>query len=271
MTTTWGSTDGHERVGIDISVSPASPSQSDTSVDVTVTYYVQTREWGFADTQTLHVSGTYDGDYEFFLESGTGQTVTKEVKQFVYTRSISYSGGPTLTFEAEISGHYQGATPHHKRTLRLPKRPTAEPDPPHDVVGSHAGNRKIKVDWSLSGITNGSSLTGTQVQLASNSSFTADVGTSSVLSGSATTWTSGNSYEAGTWYVRVRARSADGWSEWSAGDAMTIPLLYRVYVKTGSTTWTEAEKVYVKTASSTWSEAEKVFIKTGSSTWTESG
>ena len=40
-----------------------------------------------------------------------------------------------------------------------------------------------------------------------------------------------------------------------------------IYIKTGSSTWSQASNIYIKTGSTTWQEISALSIKTGSSEW----
>lgn len=52
-------------------------------------------------------------------------------------------------------------------------------------------------------------------------------------------------------------------------EVTTIQSSNTIYIKTGTSTWEEAEGLYIKTGPDTWEEADGLYIKTNTTTWEE--
>lgn len=214
MAITWGSTVGHVRVGIDIVVT----SSSNTQVSFEVQYYVQSVAWGFNDNQRLNLSGDTSGHFDYHLSSGTGQTVTLHVGTRSYTRTRVYGGGPTLSFRGTVSGNVFGDGATHVRSYTVPARPPSPTSAPGQPTATPAANgATVKVTWAAPSNNNGSAPSRYQVQYARNSGFTTGVSSAYTTSRSHTANTSAGT----TYWVRVRAENAAGWSAWSSSRSFT--------------------------------------------------
>lgn len=211
MATTWGSSSGHLRVGIDCWTS--TPTPSSTSVTVQLRVFVRVPDtWSFDDNQNYSISGPGGGSGTFY-NNLKGAGATKLIYSTSFSRAIDYGGGPTLSWTASISGMYNGGTPSHSRSLTLPARPRGTPDAPTlsssqiDPTADHA--------WWTVPAANGSALTGYQMHYARNSSFNPieqdivsdEWETSRVVDGLA---------KGSLYYKRIRARNSYGYGPWSA-------------------------------------------------------
>lgn len=212
MATTWGGWHGAMRVGIDI-VAP-SVSASTTSVTVTVYYYVQTSE-RFADDQTLNLTGGFSGPVGYRATGTNGQTTTIHVATRSFSVGTSYSGGPSYTFGAYVSGAYNGAAPSHSRGYTVPARPPSPPGAPAAAKFSNVTSSSVRVTSSVPA-TNGASILEYRFRRSLNSNYSSGV-----------VDTSHNGHirdltglsRATRYYVAVQARNSAGWGPWSTTSA----------------------------------------------------
>lgn len=219
MAISWGSYDGHLRLGIDIAVS--TPSASSTTVTVVLGLYIQCQDgYRFDDPQHWTLDGPGGGDDDFYngLSDGDSQLLYSHS----FAASISYAGGPTYSYSASLSGAYNGADPTASRSVTLPARPPSAPSTPGAPTVGSVTATTATVSWSApSG--NGSSLSGNAGQVSRNSSFT-DI----VASWSAGTWQTSHAVvdlpKGTVLYARVRAHNSVGWSSWSGARTFTTGL-----------------------------------------------
>lgn len=148
MAISWGTTNGHLRVGIDVSQSPSSVSQGTSSVTLTVQYYVQSVSWGFSDNQTLNLSGDASGSFDYFMSSPNNSTVTKYVGQRQVTVPTSYTGTVSRSFTAKVSGAFNGASPSKTRSHSVAKRPSQSPATPTAANVARSSDSQQNVSWS---------------------------------------------------------------------------------------------------------------------------
>lgn len=147
MAVTWGSTNGHIRVGIDVSMSPAQVTAATTSVVLTWTVYAQSVAWGFNDPQTMNLTGSVSASKGYTLSSGTGQTVTVQVGTWQQTISTSTTGPLTRTLTAKVSGAYNGAAPYASRSITIPQRVIDPPVAPSSPTAKWVSDKQINVTW----------------------------------------------------------------------------------------------------------------------------
>ena len=211
--TDWGSTKQGLRVGIDVSMSPSTVSSSTDSVKITVVYYVASVNTGWADSQTLTLSGTWSGtSYDYYMSSGYGQSVTKKIATRSFNATPYYSGTRTWTFGAQVSGAHNGANPSNSVTFTLPKRPAARPSSPGTPSISNITDTTADTSWSAPSDDGGDSIDYYNWQISRNSSF------SPIFK--QTTPTSRSQYVVGmdrgtSYYVRVRAHNSAGYGSFS--------------------------------------------------------
>ncbi|MFG1602840.1 fibronectin type III domain-containing protein [Actinoplanes sp. NPDC049265] len=215
MAITWGSYDGHLRLGIDLTTT--TPAASSTSVTVTVKLYVQCGDnFNFDDDQSWSLSGT-GGDSGSFHNS-LDENQSKLLYSHSFSAAIGYSGGPTYSYSARLSGAFNGDAPTHSRSITLPRRPPSEPSTPGAPTVSAITATTATPAWSAPA-ANGASLNGAGGQVSRNSGFT------NVIQSWSTGWATSRtltSLPKGTvLYVRVRAQNSEGWSSWSASRTFT--------------------------------------------------
>ena len=215
MSTNWGSYVLHERAGIDYSITPSSPSTSDTSVTVTFTYHIGSDGWNFDNTQTMTESADGLSDYS---QGFTFDTYTQGDDYIVGTRSVTYG----LTYGATQTKHasctttpaYNGANPSQSISITIPARPIGTTSAPGAPSASGNTTTAITYAFTAPSTLNGGTISNYELQLSTSSSFTstvysATVGTST--SGHTVTGLSANT----KYYARVRAEDQAGWSGWS--------------------------------------------------------
>ncbi|TDL43604.1 fibronectin type III domain-containing protein [Microbacterium oleivorans] len=164
-------------------------------------------------------SGTGDGDasvngsvwnngsFSYDFTGGSPKTVTLASG----TRTIGHAsdGTKTISYSFNVKLGVVG-TASASGSYTLP-RIAKEPDAPGTPTLSAATTSSVDVDWNAPS-NNGASISGYQVQRATNSAFSAGVSTSSTSSRSITL--SGLASGTDYWF-RVRAQNSVGWSDWS--------------------------------------------------------
>lgn len=206
MAITWGSGSGASNphyVGIDYAINSAHTT-------LTVYYYVKAT-YPVSDTQTLVRTGAITGSTSYFKDGPAQVLVT--------TQSRAVTPGSSYTVGANVTGIYNGGTPSHSRTINVPAKP---PGAPPSTVGSISGGRP-RLTWGTPS-TNGTAVTGFQVAIADNSSFSGQA-TSTQPTASTRSFVFGSSFTVPgrTYYMRVRANSAAGYGPWGTVRNVTIP------------------------------------------------
>jgi|GEM_PF-1744691 len=212
MAIDWGTTDSHLRVGIEIDPSPGSVGKGTTSVELTIRYYVQAVDYGWADDQTLTLTGEFTGSVNYRMSSDYSETRSNLVATRSKTVSTSYSSSTRISVGARVSGAYNGATPSVSTSYTVAKRPPSAPDKPNTPTMGAISYEAAWVD-STPNDNNGDSVDLIQYQWSESSGF------GSSRSDTQTPWAAyrmANLDRATTYYVRVRARNSAGWSDWSS-------------------------------------------------------
>lgn len=207
MSISWSSTDGHMRVGIEVSFS--SVTSSDTTVDVTVDYWIENVSWSYNDNQTLKWNDDSDSGNHYYGYNNNNGSGQYKIRTTEYTTAVSYSGGPTHSAVAEVQGAYDGSNPSKTKNFSIPARPASAPSAPTATV-SNVTSSSARVVLSGSS-SNGDSIDSYQTQIATNSGFSTGLQTSS---GSTKDWTGLSA--ATTYYVRGRAHNDIGYSSYSS-------------------------------------------------------
>lgn len=211
MAVQWSSVDGHMRVGINVTFSSNAPVG--TTVDVTIDYWIENTQ-SFSDGQTLNYdsgSGT-NSVFNFTNSYGAVQTLIKSVTRSNLT--VSYSGGPTYTADAEITGAYDGSNPFKSRAYTLPARQSQVPDAPGTTVVS-VGSSSGRV-YLTAPSNNGSTIDAYQIEIATNSGYTTGY---QLANNSDNTFT--GLAAATTYFTRARAHNANGWGPYTANKTFT--------------------------------------------------
>lgn len=219
--TSWGGYDNHLRVGIDWTISPANPGPSDTTVDVTWKFWVDSDGWSWNDNQSLHEDAdNWGGTTTSYSFNTTG---SKLVDTKTVTYAISTNSG-SVHANANVSGAYNGATPSHSVTVNLPDRPNSTPDAPTWSTTTGITSSGFTANLSAaSGAGNGLAVDDEQIQYDNNSGFTSPTTTSKGSGG--TSWAksiTGLTPPGSTWYTRGRLHNSAGWGPWSGTHTQTL-------------------------------------------------
>lgn len=216
MAIDWGPYNGHLRVGIDHTISPSSPSHSDTSVTVTWKYYVDSDGWNFNDNMYLHEGADgWAGTTTYFDCNTSGASILVDTHSETY--SISYNSG-SKSANANITGAYNGATPSHSVTVNLPNRPVAAPSAGEAPTAGSIGVTSATISWSAPTDNGGDTVDKYELQVSTGSGFG-----SGVVYDNANILGSGAQSQAVTglnanthYYARVRAHNSAGWGDWTS-------------------------------------------------------
>lgn len=210
MAISWSSTDGNMRVGIDVIFE--SISAGETECDVDVKYYIENFQT-YSDNQTLtYNDGKDSGDHTLNYTNNWGSGVQLLLTRS-YTQTINYSGGPTHTAEASISGAYDGSSPSKTRNYTFPAVPPEVPSGGTITVSSVGVSTATA---TLSGYSsNGDSIDSYQIQIDTNNSFSSPT----TYSGSSKAFT--GLAAATTYYVRGRAHNGVGYSSYTSTKSFT--------------------------------------------------
>jgi len=207
MAIDWGGSSGRHQVGIDISMSPSSPSNSTTSVTLTIKFYVRTDYNSVSDTQTLRISGSgIDTDSVSFSMTSANNTA-RLVATRKYTRALSYSSGYSASYSASLSGVFSGGTPSNSRSFSIPRRPIDAPSAPGTPTASNVQDDRVTLAWAAPSNLHGSSIDYYRVEIDNQSSFNS-INFNPSTTGRSITVTGLS--KATTYYVRIRAASNGG-------------------------------------------------------------
>lgn len=201
------------RVGIDVSFSAV--TSASTTVDVTIDFYTE-NSYTFSDSQTITTdsgSGTLVNT-NYTNSQGSGVATLRKTN----TRSnlpISYSGGPSYTATAEVTGAFDGSNPSKSRTYTLPARPSSIPGAPGGPYIQNVTNNSAQV-YVTGAAANGSTVDAYQIEIATNTGFTTGYqlanNSNNVFGGLAA---------ATTYYTRSRAHNANGWGPYTTTKSFT--------------------------------------------------
>ena len=158
MAVTWGtwrygnaglSSANGMRIGMEVTGWSAVNSGSG-SVTATVAVWTENQYTHSGDTQTLNYSTNLGADTNYTNNSG-GSPVQRATKSYTYSYSTWGSSPGTVTFTAELTGHYwdDGTNPTVSLTVSIPARPGGPPTV--STATATAGIRQATVSWSASG------------------------------------------------------------------------------------------------------------------------
>lgn len=144
MAISWGSINGHLRVGID-----TSSSTSNGVVTTKWTVYVQAVAWGFNDPQTITLSGAVNATKNYTMVSPNGGTATVNVGTWTSSTSQS-SGSQTLSLTATVSNAYNGSTASKTQTAAVKAIAQTSIDPPVRVQAyTYDDPNVIQTAWQM--------------------------------------------------------------------------------------------------------------------------
>lgn len=214
MAIDWGGYDGHLRVGIDFVISPANPSPSDTTVDVTWKFYVDSDGWSFDDPETLHESADGWGGADIGFHNGSsGGSILVDTHKVTYGISAN---SPNKTAHANLTGAYNGATPSNSRTINLPNRPSSTPSAGEQPTAHSITATGVTIQWLVPNDDGGANVDNYEVQIGTGSGFGTIVG-DHTMGNTNMSWTFSGLQPNTQYYARVRAHNANGWGDWTSG------------------------------------------------------
>lgn len=148
MAATYGSSSYDLSVGIDVSQSPSSVGSGTSSVTLTVTYYVRVVGRGYSDNQTLTLSGSLTGSYNYSMSAPYGGNATVKVATRTLTVPTSVAGTVSRSFSAKVSGSHNGASPSHSRSATVARRPYSTPATPTNAKATRASDTSHTLAWT---------------------------------------------------------------------------------------------------------------------------
>lgn len=215
----YGAEAKHLRIAYQVNWDDIGPGT--TAAGVSVDMWVSSVAWGFDDDQTLVRSGSFGGSTGYHINSPSGGSVEIYLGNiFVGTFATSYGGGPSFTFNGEITGIYltSGANPTISVNFTLPARPASAPGVPGTPGASEVGSSSATISWGAS-VANGTPVTSYRLQVGTSSGFAVGV-VHDTTANNLSRAISGLNRNT-TYYARVIANSAAGNSPWSATRAFT--------------------------------------------------
>ena len=200
MAITWGTYEGHQAVGIDVSMSPTSVTKDTASVTLTWKVYTKTDGWDyFSDNQTMTMSNALSASTDFVLGL---ETPGDAVLVGTYTQSVStsYSATVAKTLVATVSGQVNGGTPSVSRSYTVPKRPPQLPAAATSITTTRVNDTQMTVSWVRPASASTDANIWTNVKVNRRSSTASAWVTVATLAGTATSWTdtttgANNSYQ----------------------------------------------------------------------------
>lgn len=124
----WSGYSGGLAVGIDVSQSPATVSSTTSSVNLTVDYYVRAQPgWTHNSWGTLSFGGAFSGSHRFAYNNASGGH--SSTAHPIYSRSITVGtvegASVSRSFNASVSGWWNGASPSVSASHTVPARPVS--------------------------------------------------------------------------------------------------------------------------------------------------
>lgn len=249
MATTWGAYEGHEAVGIDVSMSPATVTKDTASVTLTWSAYVKTDGWTiYADDQVLTASNTLADTVGF--EFGTTASPptpagsARLIKSWTQTIATSHTATVTRTLSAAVSGMFNGGTPSHTRAITIPIRPPLVPSPATSATATYVSDTRVDLSWvrPANAGSAGTIWTNVDVWRSVDGGAYAAV---AALAGTTTSWSDTTVSANHSYRYCVRGRNVSGSSAWTyTGTVDTTPAAPTnvAAVKSGTSitvTWTD--------------------------------
>lgn len=217
MSIDWGGYNGHLRVGIDHTISPSSPSHSDTTVNVTWKFYVGTDGWNFSgDVQYLHEGADgWGGTTTTFTNNLSSGDMLVDTKTVTY--SIDYTNSGSKSANANLTGAYNGATPSHSVSVNLPERPIATPSAGEAPQAQNITSTGVTISWGYVTDNGGDPIDKYELQISTNNGFTNVVydnanepNPTPPITQAVTGLNPSTQY-----YARLRAHNSAGWGAWT--------------------------------------------------------
>ena len=136
------------RLGMEVTWSGVTSGSG--SVTATVDIWTENQYTHSGDTQTLSYSANLGSATNYTNNSG-GSPVKRATKSYTYNYSTWGSSPGTVTFTAELTGHYwdDGTNPTISVSPSIPARPGGPPSV--DSASVSAGIRSASISWSGSG------------------------------------------------------------------------------------------------------------------------
>ena len=218
--TTWGSYSSHYRIGLAVSQSPSTVTKDTSSVTLTWHGYAQNAtNWDINDDTTVTRSNAMSGSETFGWYTGyDNASEVQTINTWNQVVSTSYSSSVSKTLELDMSGVYNGATPHVQLSHTIARRPPQPPDAPTSASVSRTSDTHLVVSWTAPSSWDGSSAywdtIRTQRSKNGGAWYTVSVMTNQGnRSFDDTSTTSNYSYR-----YRVRAENESGSSSWEYTD-----------------------------------------------------
>lgn len=207
------------------------------SINVYCDIYVGSDNYDYGDNQTITLSGSVGGTFNFFNDLPKAPGAVKYVgRAQINGQGQSYGGGPTYTFSLRLTGAFNGQSPSGTWYFTLPPRPIRPPSPPGAPSAGSITGTGASITWGAPSDVGGSGLdySWLQVGLTNFGSLIYDNQTPGWSGRTLTGLAPGTTY-----YMRAAAHNAAGWSGMS-GVSSFVTNAFQVPLPTGSFTASNA-------------------------------
>lgn len=233
MAITWGpyatASNSNQAVGVEVTFAWVNVA---TGVGRITTAYWTHSVLEIGDSQVL-TDSTFGDTHAYRLPpSGQAANVLQHIVTHSFDVQASFAGGPTYTFNASISQHWQGISPSVSVPFTVPPRVGGVPSSVASLTAYDPSRTTIHLNWPAPA-NNGSAIDRYQVQIARDSTFTSLVYDNPNIVIVPDEFGKGAlALPVGTQlYARVRAHNAIGYGGWSPTAAFST--LSSVKVKIG--------------------------------------
>ena len=217
MAIVWGAYEGHQAVGVEVSMSPATVTKDTASVTLTWKVWTKTDGWDyFSDNQTMTMSNAI-ADTQAFVLGNEAPGDAFLVWTGTQSVSTSYSVTVAKTLTAVVSGQVNGGTPSSSASITIPKRPPQVPSAATVVTATRVSDTQMSVAWTRPANASSDSNIWTNVKVNRRSATATAWATVATLAGTATSWSDTTTGANNTYQYQVVPTNVSG-----SGTALTV-------------------------------------------------
>lgn len=213
MAIQWGSISKRIRLGIDVSMSPATVTKDTSSVTLTWKVYAQTT-YAYSGTYGLARTGTGPtGTTTVSISTPNGQTTTVLLWQGTQSVSTSYTGPVTRTMTATFPASgtlFDGAKPTVTVSFTVPQRPPQLPSQATAASATYVSDTRADLAWTRPSNADNASAIWSNVVVQRQTEGSSTWATVATLAGTATSWSDMTIAADGRYRWRVAGKNASG-------------------------------------------------------------